>query len=404
MEKMKKCILVLMCLTVVLCTAGMAWTAETADTIRFGIGCPLTGGNASYGELMVLGATLAIDELNAKGGILGKKVELVPIDDKNDPKEAALVAQRFCDDPSITAVISHGGSSPTLAAAPIYEAAKMSHMAPSSSNGRLTELGYEYFVRHTIRDDRQGPQVIAFLKNNIGCENIAVIHANNDYGRGCLDFAVKAAEEVGAKVVAVETYNPGLEKDFSALLTKIQRSGADGVAMFADYTDGGLIMNQAYNLGLDIPFCGQSGLTYKRLIELAGPGALGKLYATVTFNPYNVASPQIAHFMDLFNQKRQGEIPSEPCAFSYDVVNVFAQALEAGATKENLSLWIKNKVPNQPKFVGKNCLLGDDLVWDEFGDVQPRGVDVLRVEGDNFVNTDFRVDTKGLKSFFINQE
>ena len=121
-------------------------------TIKFGIGCPLTGTSASYGELMLLGANMAAEELNEAGGIQGMKVEIVAYDDKQDPNEAALVAQRFCDNEEIYAVISHGGSGLTMAAAPIYEEAKLTNMAPSSSASLVTEQGHQYLVRHVIRE------------------------------------------------------------------------------------------------------------------------------------------------------------------------------------------------------------------------------------------------------------
>ena len=372
--------------------------AATGETITFGLGCPITGPSASYGELMQIGAQIAVDEINAAGGIDGKQVVLKVLDDKNDPKEAALVAQRFCDDPEIFAVISHGGSSPTMAAAPIYEKAKMSNMAPSSSNHTLTELGYEYFVRHVIRDDRQGPQVIALMGNNLNIKDIAIVYGNNDYGRGSLEYAKTAAEQLGMNVVAAETYNPGVDKDFTTLLTKIQRSGAKGVAIYADYNDAGLILGQAKNIpGMeDMVWVGQSALTYKKLVELATPEALQNVYILVTFNPYATDRPAVANFMKLFAERKDG-IPSEPCGFSYDIVQVFKQAIEQGATKDNLAQFIKNKVPGQPQFTAKSILLGDSVVWDQFGDVEPRGVDVLRVdESGEFVTSDMKVDITGL--------
>ena len=371
---------------------------EFTGTIKFGLACPLTGNMASYGELMALGAKIATDKINATGGINGQKVEMVVLDDKQDPKEAALVAQRFCDDPEIFAVVCHGGSSLSLAAAPIYERAKLSNMAPSSSNGTLTEQGYEYFVRHVIRDDRQSPQVVAMMANNLGLKKIAIIFANNDYGRGNLEYATTAAQQLGIEVVATETYNPGLEKDFTALLTKIQKSGAEGIAMYADYTDGGLILGQAKQLGMEtLTWGGQSALTYKKLIELATPEALGNLHILVTFNPYDTHRESVRDFMDTFQSIRPGEIPSEPCAFTYDIINVFKQAIEQGATKENLAQFIKNNVSGQPQFEAKNILLGDSVVWDHKGDVTPRGVDVLRVSpGGDFINSDMRVDITGI--------
>lgn len=370
---------------------------NTAETLKIGIGCPLTGNSASYGELMKLGAELAAEELNANGGVNGQMVEIVAYDDKQDPKEAALVAQRFCDNEDIFAVISHGGSSLTLAAAPIYEAAGLTNMAPSSSASSVTEQGYEYLVRHVIREDRQAPQVIGFMANNLGFQKIAIVYANNDHGQGNLETSLEVAEQLGIEVVATETYNPGVEKDFSALLTKVKRANPDGIAIYADYTEGGMILGQAYQLGMeDMVWVGQSSLTYNRLIELAGVEALQNLYMTVTFNPYS-SRDSVVKFMDEFQALRPGEIPSEPCAFSYDIVKVYAQAIEAGATKENLALYIKNLVPGQEPFVAYDLLLGDEVQWDSKGDVTPRGVEMLKVSPEgSFVSTDIAVDVTGI--------
>ena len=390
--------MLLLCVMLLAVFANSIIAVQAADdVIKFGLAGPLTGTMAQYGELMKLGAEIAANEINADGGINGKKVEIVMLDDKQDPKEAALVAQRFVDDASIFAVISHGGSSMTLAAAPIYEAAKMSNMAPSSSNGKITELGYQYFVRHVIRDDRQSPQVVALMANNLGLKKIAVIFANTDYGRGNLDYATKAAEQLGVEIVAAETYNPG-DKDFSTLLTKIKRAGAEGIALYADYNEGGLILGQAWKLGMeDLVWVGQSALTYQKLVELATPEALQKLNILVTYNPYDTRET-VVKFLDEFHKTNDANtIPSEVCAFCYDVVHVFAQAIEAGATKENLALYIKNLVPGQAEFHATGLNMADDVIWDQYGDVTPRGVQVLKVTPEGqFVSTDIKVDITGL--------
>ena len=370
----------------------------SGDTIRIGIAAPLTGTSASYGELMVDGAEIAVEEINAAGGVNGKMLELVQMDDKNDPSEAALVAQRFCDDETITAVIAHGGSTNTLAAAPIYEQSGMPFIAPSSNNPDLTELGYEYFVRLGLRDDRCGNQVVAMLVNNLGIKKIGVIYASNDYGVGNLESAQAAADSLGAEVVAQETYNPGLEKDFSTIINQLQRSGCEGVVIYADHTDAGLYFQQAHSLGFDVPHVGQSALTYSQLIDLAGADALQNLYICVTFNPYSDRQT-VQDFLTKFHEIRPDEVPSEPCAGSYDIVKIIAQAMSEGATKENLAQWIKNTTDAKDYTftMEEGCTLKANMVWDEKGDIEPFGCSVLKVSEDGqFVNTDIQVDLTGL--------
>ena len=379
--------------------SGSQGGEETGDPIRIGIAAPLTGTSASYGALMVDGAQIAIDEINAAGGVNGQMLELVQLDDKNDPAEAALVAQRFADDETITAVIAHGGSTNTLAAAPIYEQAGVPFIAPSSNNPELTELGYEYFVRLGLRDDRCGNQVVAMLVNNLGIKNIGVIYANNDYGVGNLEAAQTAAEQLGATVVAQETYNPGLERDYSTIINQLQRAGCEGVVIYADHTDAGLYFQQAHSLGFDVPHVGQSALTYSQMVDLAGAESLQNLYICVTFNPYSERQTN-QDFLAKFHEIRPGETPSEPCAGSYDIVKIIAQAMSEGATKENLAQWIKNYPGLHDDYtftMEEGCTLAPNMVWDEKGDIQPLSCSVLQVSEDgSFVNTDYSVDLTGL--------
>lgn len=382
-------------------STGSEKTAKVQDddgVIKFGIACPLTGTSATYGELMATGAQIAVDEINKNGGIGGLPVELVKFDDKDDPSEAALVAQRLVDEGDIDFVISHGGSSNTLAAAPIYESAKMPNMAPSSANPSLTEQGYEYFIRYCLRDDRLSPQVIAMLVNNLGIKKIGVIFANNDYGRGNLDAAISTAKKLGAEVVDQETYNPGLEKDFSTIVNKFLAAGVEGVAVYMDHADAGLYFQQAHALGLDVPSVGQSALTYTSMVDLAGADALQNLYMAVTFNPFSNRDI-VVKFNQLFDEAYgKDTVPSEPCGNSYDIVNVVKQAYEEGATKENMAQWIKNTTPDKDyTFVVPETLMTQNMSWDANGDSNYIAASIVRVDSDgNFVSDDETIDITGL--------
>ena len=372
--------------------------ASSDEVYRIGIACPLTGTSATYGEIMLAGAQIAVDEINAAGGVNGRQIELVSLDDKNDPSEAALVAQRFCDMEDIQMVIAHGASSVTLAAAPIYEAAQMPFMSPASSAPELTEQGYEYYVRFGVRDDRVAPQIIAFLGNNLGIKNIGIIFANNDYGRGNLDAAADAAAQLGMEILAQETYNPGLEKDFSTIINKLQLAGCEGMAVYMDHDDAGLYFQQAHAAGFDVPSVGASSLTYQTMIDLAGADALQNLYIDVTFNPY-AESEAVVKFNESFDRVWGTEdIPSENCGNSYNIVYAWAQAIEEGATKANVAQWMKNTTDDKDyTFVIETSLIGEGLTFEPQGDLTPRGTSVLKVSEDGqFVTYDEEVDLTGL--------
>ena len=236
------------------------------------------------------------------------------------------------------------------------------------------------------------------LVNNLGIKKIGVIFANNDYGRGNLDAAISTAKKLGAEVVDQETYNPGLEKDFSTIVNKFLAAGVEGVAVYMDHADAGLYFQQAHALGLDVPSVGQSALTYTSMVDLAGADALQNLYMAVTFNPFSNRDI-VVKFNQLFDEAYgKDTVPSEPCGNSYDIVNVVKQAYEEGATKENMAQWIKNTTPDKDyTFVVPETLMTQNMSWDANGDSNYIAASIVRVDSDgNFVSDDETIDITGL--------
>ena len=165
-----------------------------------------------------------------------------------------------------------------------------------------------------------------------------------------------------------------------------------------DHDDAGLYFQQAHAAGFDVPSVGASSLTYQTMIDLAGPEALQNLYIDVTFNPYS-EDEDVIKFNEAFDEKWGTEdIPSENCGNSYNIVYAWAQAIEEGATKENVAQWIKNTTDaKEDTFVIEKSLVGDGLTFESQGDLTPRGTYVLKVSEDGqFVTHDEQVDLTGL--------
>jgi len=213
--------------------------AQSTEPIVFGMVAPMTGDAAEYGTQLERGVRLAVDEINAAGGINGRQVELDICDDKCDPYEASLCAQKMTANEKIFAVIGHVCSSCTLAAGPIYDKAGLTDMTVSSTNPEVTKKGWTHVFRTVANDGMQGPLIADLAFNKLGKSKVAIIYANNDYGKGLLDATQPAITKLGAEVVAVETFAPGVDKDFSAQLTKIAQAGADVLVLLTDYSEGG---------------------------------------------------------------------------------------------------------------------------------------------------------------------
>lgn len=369
---------------------------ETTEPIRIGLACALSGASAAYGNFQRWAAELAVKEVNDAGGVNGRKVELVVLDDAQDEAQAPIVAQNFCDDPTIIGVVAHGGSSLSAATQPIFEEAGLCNIAPASSSNYLSDLGMTQWLRIVVSDLAQAPRMAAFAKNNLGCSKMAIIYSNTDAGIGIVDNIEAVSGGLGLKIVGKETYNPGTESDFSTLITKVKSLGADVICLQSNYQDGGIILKQMHELGLDLPVVSLSTLTYRATVELAGIDALQNTYCVCTFNPFSEAEINKGFLEKYTAEFGDREIPSSPCGLTYDAVNVICEAIWQGATRENLADWIMNRIPGQSFVMENNMLLGPRVTWADNGNVDSFVSSVIRVDE----NGDFvpfgDVDTTGL--------
>ena len=345
------------------------------EPIKFGLVGPMTGDAADYGRTQEAGASFAVAEINAAGGINGRPVELVICDDKCDPYEGSMCAQKMVADPEIFAVIGHVCSSCTLAGGPIYEEAGLTLVTASSTNPTVCEQGWTHVFRTISHDGNQGPELAGHAINTLGKKRLAIMYASHDYGQGLLDATVPAVSELGGEVVAVETYVPGVDKDFSAQLTKIAEAEPDALLLLTDYAEGGMITKQRVAAGLgDVPVLAAAGCQHTEFIDLAGEAGEGA-FVVAYYDPFSPMPVTKA-----FNEKwleEFGERPVEIEAFNYEVPYILKLAVEAGATKENL-----HEVLHTIEFEGPTGL----TVFDETGDVAAKTQVLLTVKNGEFVS------------------
>jgi len=314
-------------LSVVLCGPVLA-----ADTIKMGVAGPHSGDLASYGLPTVNAAKLVAADFNAKGGVLGKQVELVIEDDVCKPEVATSTATKLVGD-GVNVVLGHICSGATKAALGIYKDSNIVVMSPSATNPDLTQSGeYPNFFRTIASDDAQARLEVDFALDVLKVKKVAVLHDKGDYGKGLAEFAKKFLEaEPRAKLVLYEGITPGAV-DYSAIVQKIKRSGADAVIFGGYHPEASKIVTLIRKKKMKTIFISDDGVKDDTFIKVAKKYAEG-VYAT---GPKDVSKNPLTKE---YNDKHKMEFKSDPGAFFDNAVSAAIALLtaiqNAGSTDYN---------------------------------------------------------------------
>ncbi len=299
-------------------TGAIPGLAPAAETIKLGVAGAHSGDLASYGLPSVNAAKLVVEQINAKGGIDGKKVELLIEDDVCKPEVATNTATKLVSS-GVNVVLGHICSGATKAALPIYKNAGVVVMSPSATNPALTQSGdYPNFFRTIASDDAQARTEVDFALNVLKVKKIAVIHDKGDYGKGLAEFAKSFIEKSGGKgeVVLFEGVTPGAV-DYSAVVQKIKRSGAEAVIFGGYHPEASKIVTQMRKKRMKTVFISDDGVKDDTFIKVAGKYAEG-VYAT---GPKDTSGNPLSKSAVAAHKKAFG---SDPGAF-YE--NAYAAAL-----------------------------------------------------------------------------
>lgn len=310
--------------------------AETGD-IWLALIYPMTGDNAMFGEIEVRAHKYVIDKINAAGGINGRQVKYEVFDDRGDPKEAANIAQKVVGDPKFVAGFGHFRSVCTLAAAPIYDEAKFIFMT-DSVNAKITGLS-PWLFRYSITDSGAGKQLVwAALKNHPEWKKAAILYTQSDFGVGLKDAIEPEIKNVGAEVVAIESYFEGQSKDYTPQLTKIKSANPDVVFLLGYYAEAAPISQQSVQLGMDLTFWGPDGLVNPGLIELGGKEA-DRVHATAYFFE-SMTYPKVKDTVADFKIKTGFDLDGFG-AITLDATELLLEGIKAvGTDKEKLREWL----------------------------------------------------------------
>jgi branched-chain amino acid transport system substrate-binding protein len=347
---------------------------QTAEPIRLGVAGAHSGDLASYGIPSINAAKLVVDEINAKGGILGRKVELFIEDDVCKPEIATNTATKLISQ-NVHVVLGHICSGATRAALGIYKDSNVICMSPSATNPPLTQSGdYPNFFRTIASDDAQARLEVDFALRVLKLKKIAVLHDKGDYGKGLAEFAKKFLEDSGkADVVLYEGVTPGAV-DYSAVVQKIKRSEAEAVIFGGYHPEASKIVMQMRKKGMNTIFISDDGVRDDTFIKVAGEYAEG-VYATgpkdISTNPLAIAATE-AH------KKVYGKDPGAFFLEAYSATLALLNAIEsAGSTDYNaVSQALRTTLVNTPH--GK-------IKFDERGDAIGVGFAMYQVQKGAYV-------------------
>jgi branched-chain amino acid transport system substrate-binding protein len=254
----------------------MSSGALAADTIKIAVAGPFTGALTQYGTMVKEGVDTAIEQINAGGGVLGKQLQAVTIDDGCEPKQGPVVANRVVND-EIHYVVGHVCSGATIAATNIYNSEGVVMVTPSATSPAVTDgKNYDMIFRTIGRDDQQGPAAARFIIEKIKPKQVAILHDKQSYGQGIATAVKNELEKAGIKVVMFEGINAG-DSDYSAVITKLKSSGADFVYYGGYHPEMGLLLRQGAEQGLKTTFMGPEGVGNPDINAIAGASVEGLL-------------------------------------------------------------------------------------------------------------------------------
>ncbi len=368
---MRKLPLFLSLAVVVAVGVTLAGCQKSPSTIKVGLAAVQSGGDAQIGLTMLQGSQIAIDEWNAKGGVLGQKIESISLDDEANPQKATTVAHNLVDD-GVVAVLGHLNSSCTIPASKVYNDAKILQISPGSTNPLYTEQGFPYAFRICGRDDQQGPVAAKYLHDVLKLNKIAILHNKTAYGQGLATEVKKAFEAMGGTVTMFQGIGTD-ETDFSANISVIKGSGAEGFFWGGMYSQGGPLCLALRQAGLNIPFVSGDGCFDPSFINTVGANA-ANIYLSFGKDYHSVPAAQP------FLQKYKATYGHDEGAYSvygYDAANVLLTAIDKAQSTD------PDKVAAALKSQTFDTILGN-IDFDQKGDIKESSFVIWTIQNGKF--------------------
>jgi len=357
-------------LAIVFLAFAFGCTQQDQNVIRIGAAGPMTGDQSKMGIDLRNGVELAVSEWNEKGGVLGRKLQLVPGDDQADPKQAVSIANKFVNQ-KVIAVVGHWNSNCSINASPYYDAARIVAISPASTNPRLTQQGFKTIFRVCGTDDQQGAVAASFVLEKLKPKRVAVLHDKTTYGQGLADYFKKSVEGRVSVVFydGIQTKDP----DYKAVLTAIKDKKPDVYFFGGVYPEAGRLVRQAKEIGLAAPMITGDGVYDPTFIDIAGKSADGT-YVTFGKDPSGLPASKS------FNEKYAAKFgpPGPYSIYAYDAANIILAAIQQTKSLDGAVL---------ADSIAKNSFPGafGDISFDKNGDVTKAPYVVWKVVNGKFV-------------------
>ncbi|NLJ79439.1 MAG: ABC transporter substrate-binding protein [Firmicutes bacterium] len=309
----------------ILLISSMTLSVWAASPIKIGLVTPLTGPVSTYGISVRDAVVMGVEEINARGGINGRPLELLIYDDKGDATEAANITRRLIDRDQVALIIGPVITPCVLAAAPIAQEARMPLITPTGTGDTITAIG-DMIFRAAYKDSFQGETMAIFARENLKLEEVSILYdVANDYSTGLMNSFRRKFQDLGGKITSVESYATN-DNDFSAQLTSILMRNPEALFLPDYYSAVGPIMMQSRQLGLEVPLLGVDGWDSAELADLAGGYEEGGYFVNHYSTDDQTASTQafISNFEALYGTK-----PDALGALGYDAILIAEAALKA---------------------------------------------------------------------------
>jgi branched-chain amino acid transport system substrate-binding protein len=339
--------------------------------IKVGVAGPLTGSNAAFGTQLVTGADQAVADINAAGGVLGKKLILIPADDACDPKQAVTAANTLVAD-GVVVVDGHFCSSSSIPAAAVYTDGGVIEISPSSTNPAYTDQGTPFTFRTCGRDDEQGKVAAEYIAKHFPDAKIAVLDDNSTYGKGIADQVRANLAKLGKTVTYNASYTAG-DKDYTSLVSRMKQEGITLVYLGGYYADTGLIVRQGATQGFTPQYFSEDAAATQDFWTTAGPAAEGVL---LTFPPpAEKASTAAKVVAELTAEKKD---PTGYVLYSYATLQAWAEAADKAGTTDG------TKVAAELKSGGPWPTVLGPVTFDSKGDVVNAAYAIYKFHDGNY--------------------
>lgn len=306
-------------------------------SIQFGAVLPLTGDIAEYGRRCKDGMDLAVEEINAAGGVQGRKLTIIYEDSRGTPRDGVSALQKLIGVDRVKVVVGAVASSVTLAMEPIATKNRVILFSPASSSPKLTGIS-RYFFRDWPSDVFEATALAEFVRSELKLSSVAVLYVNNDYGLGLKNEFIRRFTELGGSVPVVDTYEQGAS-DFRTQLAKVKAANPDGAYLAGYHREMAAATKQIRELGIDTQVLGDGDYGVDELLEIAGNSAEGAVFSIPEYDP-KTGPEAVKKFAAAFRE-RYGKEPTNFEANGYDAVKILCQALASvGADTDAVSDYI----------------------------------------------------------------